>query len=106
MKKFPSMFLVICLAMSFEYTNAQDNGSYRIINTYYINDNLDGKDYISLSPDQQLYIAHGNQVNILNKSTGDSVGVITGTFGVHGIAFATMFGKGYTSNAISSNITV
>jgi DNA-binding beta-propeller fold protein YncE len=34
------------------------------------------------------------------------VGVITGTTGVHGIAFANAFGKGYTSNGRTNNVTV
>jgi YVTN family beta-propeller protein len=68
----------------------------------------DGKwDYIALNPvTQQLYVSHGTQVNILDKSTGDSTGVILNTIGVHGIAFAEKFHKGYTSNGKTNTVTV
>ncbi len=46
------------------------------------------------------------QVNILNKTTGDSVGVIPNTTGVHGIAFAPEFNKGFTSNGKLNTVTV
>src|SRR5262249_42165629 len=38
--------------------------------------------------------------------TGDSVGVIPNTTGVHGIAFVESLGKGYTSNGRLNNVTV
>ena len=46
------------------------------------------------------------QVNILDAKTGDSVGYIPYTKGVHGIAIAHEFNKGYTSNGRGNNITV
>jgi YVTN family beta-propeller protein len=51
-------------------------------------------------------VSHQTQVNILDETTGDSVGVIPNTDGIHGIAFATPFKKGYTSNGQSHNVTV
>ena len=53
-----------------------------------------------------LYVSHAAQVNILDASSGDSIGVIPNTTGVHGIAFVTSLGKGYTSNGRLNNITV
>src|SRR5580704_1144007 len=47
-----------------------------------------GWDYIAAGPDQKIYVSHGTQVNILDAKTGDSVGVIPNTTGVHGIAFS------------------
>ncbi|NLR62961.1 YncE family protein [Chitinophaga varians] len=68
----------------------------------------DGKwDYIAVSPvTQQLYVAHGTEVNILDKATGAEAGVIPHTTGVHGIAFAVPFGKGFTSNGKLNTVTV
>ncbi len=66
-----------------------------------------GWDYLAVSPVADwLYVSHGTQVNILNKNTGDSVGVIKGTIGVHGIAFAPALGKGFTSNGRLNNVFV
>lgn len=63
-------------------------------------------DYIAVGPDNNLYVSNHSQVNIINKTTGDSVDVITGTDGVHGIAFAAPQKKGYTSNGATNNVTV
>jgi len=64
-----------------------------------------GWDYIAVNQDK-IYVSHGTQVNILNKATGDSVGIIPNTTGVHGIAFDNTTGKGYTSNGRLNNVTV
>ena len=45
-----------------------------------------GWDYIAIN-DNKVYVSHGTQVNILDEKTGDSIGIIAGTTGVHGIAF-------------------
>jgi YVTN family beta-propeller protein len=66
-----------------------------------------GWDYIAVGPgNNRLYVSHGTQVNILDETTGDSVGVIPNTLGVHGIAFIPSLGKGYTSNGRINNVTV
>ena len=46
------------------------------------------------------------QVNILDKTSGDSLGLIPNTSGVHGIAFDVADGKGFTSNGRSNNVSV
>jgi YVTN family beta-propeller protein len=66
-----------------------------------------GWDYLSLEPGtNKLYVSHGTQVNILDENTGDSLGVIEGTTGVHGIAFDKAHGKGFTSNGRLNNVSV
>lgn len=66
-----------------------------------------GWDYIASGPDNnRLYVSHGTQVNILDETTGDSIGVIPNTTGVHGIAFVPALGKGYTSNGRLNTVTV
>src|ERR1700761_1415697 len=58
-----------------------------------------GWDYITVDgAANRVYTSHGMQVNVLNAATGDSVGYIPDTKGVHGIAIAPDFNKGYTSN--------
>jgi len=85
--------------------NAQGSG-YKVTKTFHIASS-GGWDYISSDPESnKLYVSHGTQVNILDKKTGDSLGVIPNTTGVHGIAFAEHFGKGYTSNGRLNNVTV
>jgi DNA-binding beta-propeller fold protein YncE len=53
-----------------------------------------------------LYVSHGNMVNVVDMSTGKSVATITDVNGVHGIAIASEFNKGFISNGPDSNVTV
>ncbi len=93
------MVLIVCNA------HAQSSG-FHIAKTFHIA-SPGGWDYIAVGPgNNRLYVSHGTQVNILNETTGDSVGVIPNTTGVHGIAFVPSLGKGYTSNGRLNNITV
>jgi YVTN family beta-propeller protein len=82
---------------------AQQPG-YSVVNTYKIQSH-GGWDYIRLHKGK-LYLSHSTQVNIINAATGDSVGVIPQTTGVHGIAFDEALNHGYTSNGRLNNVTV
>ena len=86
------------------FCNAQSVHEYKIVKTYKILSS-GGWDYIAVNKNN-LYVSHGTQVNILNKTTGDSIGVIPNTNGVHGIAFDNALNSGYTSNGRSNNVTV
>jgi YVTN family beta-propeller protein len=77
---------------------------YKVVKIYHIQSS-GGWDYIAVNNDK-IYVAHGTQVNILNEASGDSVGFIANTNGVHGIAFDNELGRGYTSNGRSNNVTV
>jgi YVTN family beta-propeller protein len=79
---------------------------FGIVKTFHIA-SAGGWDYIAVCPyNDNLYVAHGNQVNILNRISGDSVGVILHTEGVHGIAFAPEVKKGFITNGKTNNVTV
>jgi len=95
--------LILCLSALTGKT--QPPGQFHLSKTYKIG-SPGGWDYIAVSPDHKLYVSHGTQVNILDQKTGDSVGVIPNTPGVHGIAFVGSLGKGYTSNGRANNVTV
>src|SRR6266404_7067071 len=83
---------------------AQKDHEYKIVKTYHIA-SPGGWDYIAVN-DGKLYVSHGTQVNILNEETGDSIGFIPNTTGVHGIAFDKELNKVYTSNGRLNNVTV
>lgn len=95
------------LFLSIAYLPAlAQNPGYHVLNTYHIA-STGWWDYINVNHAlNRLYVSHGSQVNILNESTGDSVGMIPNTPGVHGIAFATPFGKGFTSDGGANQVTV
>ena len=87
-------------------SNAQNASGYAVAKTFHIASS-GGWDYIAVGPDNnKLYVSHSSKVNILDEKTGDSVGVIPGTTGVHGIAFAASLKKGYTSNGRLNNVFV
>jgi len=103
-----SMYLFLFgLLLSFSFSvSAQEKTGFHVINDFPIHSS-GGWDYITVdAATKRVYASHGNQVNILNAATGDSVGVIPDTKGVHGIAIATEFNKGYTSNGRGNNVTV
>ncbi len=85
---------------------AQNKSAYRISNVFPINSG-GGYDYLTVdSASEKLYVSHGSQVNILNKNTGDSIGVIKTEKDVHGIALVHALGKGYISNGTSNRVLV
>src|ERR1700735_5191430 len=96
-------FLFLTLTTVVKLASAQGNSGFHVTKTFKIG-SPGGWDYISVGPDQRIYVSHGTQVNILDAKTGDSVGVVPNTTGVHGIAFAG--GKGFTSNGRLNTVTV
>ncbi len=86
------------------HTIAQKQPGYKILKTYHIK-SPGAWDYLVVN-NNKIYVAHETQVNILDEQTGDSVGVIAHTSGVHGIAFDNALNRGYTSNGRSNNVTV
>jgi YVTN family beta-propeller protein len=80
--------------------------SLQVLQTFHIA-SAGGWDYLEIGPvNDWLYVSHGTQVNIINKKTGDSVGVIPNTTGVHGITFDVANQKGFTSNGRLNSVTV
>lgn len=100
------IIVVGTLLLSMIQTEAQKSSGYKISKTFHIA-SPGGWDYIAVDENSnKLYVSHGTQVNILDKKTGDSLGVILNTTGVHGIAFVPALGKGYTSNGRLNTVTV
>src|ERR1700744_2149643 len=93
--------IALCLVMN--QAAAQGTSVFSVTKTFKTG-SPGGWDYIAVGPDQKIYVSHGTQVNILDSKSGDSVGVIPNTTGVHGIAFAGS--KGYTSNGRINTVTV
>jgi YVTN family beta-propeller protein len=98
------LILFIACTIAFYTAFPQKNHEYKVVNTYHIS-STGGWDYL-IAHEGKLYVSHSTQVNILDESSGDSVGVILNTSGVHGIAFDDELGRGYTSNGRSNNVTV
>lgn len=106
MTKIKKIIPFIFFMFLFSGVKAQNEKGLKVLKTFHIA-SAGGWDYIQISPvTNWLYVSHSSQVNILDKSTGDSVGVIQNTNGVHGIAFDPIHKLGFTSNGRSNTVTV
>ena len=102
MKKITSLLVIVVIACNSLWAQKE----FHTISTFHIQ-SPGGWDYIAVGPgNNRLYVSHGTQVNILNQTTGDSIGVIENTTGVHGIAFDKSQNKGFTSNGRLNTVTV
>jgi len=64
-------------------------------------------DFISLDTVRnRLFITRGDRVDVMNAATGEFVGTIADTAGVHGVAFAQELKIGFTSNGKTDSVTV
>lgn len=95
---------VVCGAISM---NAQTEKSmYSIVKTIHLAGN-GGWDYLSIDETTgRLFISHGTVVNVVDTKTGNLVGTIQNTPGVHGIAFAPELNKGFISVGKDTSVTV
>lgn len=100
-KPFVAFAIGICAIIS---SASSQSSHYKVTKTFHIASG-GGWDYLAVNGDK-LYVTHGTQVNILDKSNGDSIGIIKNTTGVHGIAFVPALGRGYASNGRLNNVTV
>jgi DNA-binding beta-propeller fold protein YncE len=66
-----------------------------------------GWDYVSFdSASGRLFVTHGSHVDVIDASSGGTVGAIVHTDGVHGVAIADALGRGFTSNGRTASVTV
>jgi YVTN family beta-propeller protein len=94
--------IIICL-LGVSAADAQKSG-YHTTKVFHIA-SAGGWDYLAVNG-KELYVSHGDHVNILDKKTGDSIGIIPNTNGVHGIAFLPAMNKGYVSDGKGNMVTV
>jgi DNA-binding beta-propeller fold protein YncE len=66
-----------------------------------------GWDYLEVDPaTHRLFISRGTRVVVVDPEQGKIIGDIPDTQGVHGIAFADEFNKGFTTNGRTSDSTM
>jgi len=105
-KKYAASIVLIGAAAIVPQTGRSQNGTgFKVLNNYKIN-SPGGWDYILADgASKRVYVSHGSQVNVIS-TTGDSLGVIPKTTGVHGIAVVHDLNKGFTSNGRANSVTV
>lgn len=85
---------------------AQGATDYKIQTRYPV-PGTGGWDYITVdSSARRLYVSHATQVEVLNADNGQMIGTIADTPGVHGIAIASAFKHGFTSNGKENKVSV
>ena len=100
-------FSLLCLLLFLFFSCYSQMSNNFKINKIFSIKSSGGWDYLDLNPvNNWLYVSHSKQVNVIDRTTGDSIGVLENTLGVHGIAFDKQNGKGYTTNGKSNNSTV
>ncbi len=96
-----SVFITLSLSIS-----AQEKSSYKIINRIHL-DGDGGWDYLTMDDAAGLlYVSHGTVVQVVDVKTSKVIATIDDTKGVHGIAIASEFGKGYISCGKDSTVVV
>ena len=84
----------------------QSGTSYKVETRYPVPGN-GGFDYVTIdSAARRLYLAHGTQVDVIDPDTGKLIGTIADTPGVHGVALATEFKHGFTSNGRENKVSM
>jgi DNA-binding beta-propeller fold protein YncE len=64
-------------------------------------------DYIAVdTASHRLYVTHASEVNVIDLDKGTLIATIPNLNGVHGVAFANEFNKGFISNGKSNSVTV
>src|SRR5438046_6615436 len=91
------VWIVFALALGMP-AGAAAAPSYHLLHTWKLGGE-GGWDYLKIDADaRRLYISRGTKVVVIDADSGKPVGQIADTLGVHGIALAPEFGKGFTSN--------
>jgi len=104
------LLLVVLVGLSFAGSNlaraARSATEYKIVKTVKLGGD-GGWDCLTVdSQARRLYISRGTHVMVVNADTGEVVGDIPGTNGVHGIALVPSLGKGFTSNGRDNTVSV
>jgi DNA-binding beta-propeller fold protein YncE len=97
-----AMAIVVLLAAAV----AASAPGYHIVNTWKLGGE-GGWDYLKIDSEaRRMYISRGTKVVVIDADSGKPVDEIADTQGVHGIALAREFGKGFTSNGRENTVSI
>ncbi len=99
-------YCLSCLSLGITATAATPTPGYHLIKKIALGGS--GRwDYLTLdSAARRLYITRENRVVVMNVDTGQVVGEVKDTPGVHGVAIAPELGRGFTSNGRLGTATI
>ena len=96
----------VLVSLSFAALLFQGGSNYKVMDRYPV-PGVGGFDYVMLDgPTRRLYVSHSTQVEVVDADNGKLVGTITDTPGVHGVAIATAFKHGFTSNGREGTVSI
>src|ERR1051325_6027292 len=99
-------FNTAVVAFSLLMTTLQGGSGYKLETRYPVPGN-GGWDYLYIdSGARRLYLSHGTQVDVIDPDNGKFIGTIADTPGVHGIAIASEFKHGFTSNGRENKVSM
>jgi YVTN family beta-propeller protein len=79
---------------------------YRLVHKYTLGGDA-GWDYITFdAATRRVFVTHYMKIDVLDGDSGKSVGQITATPGVHGIALVPSIDKGFTSNGKADSVSI
>src|SRR5438445_765730 len=85
---------------------AQTKSEYKIAHRFSLEGD-GGWDYITADDSEgRLFVSHGTIVQVVNMEDGKIIATISNLNGVHGIALAPEFNKGFITNGRDSTVTV
>jgi DNA-binding beta-propeller fold protein YncE len=85
---------------------ATEATTWKVLRTFAVGGD-GGWDYVAIDSEaRRLYVPRANRVLVLDADTGKQTGEIADTAGVHGVALAPQFGRGFTSNGRADTCTV
>ncbi|HZS46325.1 MAG TPA: cytochrome D1 domain-containing protein, partial [Blastocatellia bacterium] len=88
------------------FTTMQASSGYKVLTKYPVPGD-GGFDYLSIdSQARRLYLSHGTQADVVDADTGKVIGTIPDTPGIHGIAIASEFKHGFTSNGRENKVSM
>src|SRR5436190_3443881 len=80
--------------------------NYKVVGRYPI-PGVGGFDYVTLDgAARRIYVSHATQVDVLDADNGKVMGTILDTPGVHGVAIASAFKHGFTSNGRENKVSM
>ena len=105
-KYLTSLFLIIFFSLFFITVSAQNPSGYHLLKKIEVGGE-GGWDYLFDDADaHRLYISHATKVVVVDTETSKVIGEIANINGVHGIAVAEKFGRGYISGGRDNSVTI
>src|SRR6266700_6976741 len=96
----------VLVVLSFAALLLQGGTGYKVTGRYPV-PGTGGWDYLMIdSASRRIYISHATQVDVVDADKGTVVGTIPDTPGVHGIAIASAFKHGFTSNGRENKVSM